>query len=309
MIDVKKLLTILMSVFICLFVFASCAKSPQINLKLLPNATSNSISYGLYGMDGEIEEEEHFQIDSGSVFEKILSFGNFIKEERDYRLLIFANYKQIEFSVDSKAQNSYYDFVAQPNEHIQCTLTFPKMDDGLYDLVFIIVKDPFNVNLEEEYRKQTDLSHLITMRYSLQIGTKNVYEEPVVATYKNVENKSLSGVFLNDSSDELRRLLTMECPLFEEPELFVHLGNKSDSVKKYIVILLLDWQQLPMGGQDMLYVSVPPTSRAILPIRLNSLDETGVHNLTAICVEDPFQKESKNRCRADFSIRIGINVE
>lgn len=305
----KKLFGISITILVCLIFPISCSKVPEINRKVLPMSTNGVISYGLYGMDGEIEKVKHFQINSATVFEKILSFSNLIEHERDYKLIIFANYKQIEFSVDNKEPDAFYDFTAKPYEHMQFTLTFPHFNDGFYDLLFLIVKDPYNVNLDESYRKQTDMSHLISMRYSLQVGTNNLdNEKPIMNVYENTENKTLDGIFLNQDSDELRRLLTLECTLFEEPELFVHVGNKSDDSKNYVAFLLYDWQQIPIESQNMLYFSVPHMSRVTLPIKLKALDKNGVHNLTAICVEEPFQEATLQSRKADFSIRVGINV-
>jgi hypothetical protein len=305
----KKRFSILTLIF-CLTFLVSCTNTPEINRKVLPMSTGGGvISYGLYGMDGEIETDKHFQINSTSVFEKILSFDNLIEYERDYKLLIFANYEQIDFSVNGEDPNSCYDFSAEPYELTQCALTFPHFDDGFYDLLFIIVKDPNNVNLDEDYRKRTDMSHLTSLRYSLQVGTNDlVNEEPIMNTYDTTEDGTLDGVFLNQNSDELRRLLTLECELFEEPELFIHVGNQSDDMKNYVVFLLYDWQQIPIMSQDMLYFSVPQMSRETLPFNLKALDESGVHNLTAICVEEPFQEATIKSRKADFSIRVGINV-
>lgn len=274
----------------------------------MPISNSGGITYGLYGMDGEIEEETHFQIETNSVFQKIFSFGNLIDVEREYKLLIFANYQQISFSVDDNTSNSFYNFTVKPYEHIQFTIAFPMLDEGYYDLTFIIVKDPNNFNLDDNYRKQTDMSHLITIRYSLSVGeerTLNVEYE--TCAYNAVKNNSLDGVFLNQDKYELKRLLSVNCDITDEPRLFIHVGNQSESIKKYVVFLLYDWNQISLFEERALFVSVAPESRMTIPFNL-SLDECGIHNLTAICVEEPFQKTTLYSKRADFSIRVGINV-
>ena len=292
-----------------------CAEETKITPKLLPMSTGGDISYGLYQMDGEIEIDTHFQITSQTALKRIFSFGNLIEYEREYKLLVFANYEQISFTVDDNKANLYHDFMAMPYEHIQFTITLPKLEDGYYDLLFVIVKDPNNISLDEEYRKQTDMSHLITMRYSLQVGEKNKANEEIDkivydTSFDIVEDESLDGVFLNRETPRLKRLLTLDCAMLEKPQLFIHMGNQSDITKNYAVILLYDWQQIQIKSLDVVYLAVPPKSRASFPFLLGiEQKEKGVHNLTAICVESPFQIATIHSPRADFSIRIGINVK
>ena len=38
-----------------------------------------------------------------------------------------------------------------------------------------------------------------------------------------------------------------------------------------------------------------------------TIGEIGVHNMTAICVEAPYQIATSASRRADFSIRVGVN--
>ncbi|MEG2542922.1 MAG: hypothetical protein RSA64_06730, partial [Christensenellaceae bacterium] len=166
----KKIFNISVVIVIALSLLTACEQKNGINRKLLPMSTGGGISYGLYNTDGEIETEKHFEINTKTNLEKILSFGNLIEIDREYKLLIFANYEQIEFSVDNENASFFHDFNAKANEHLQRTITLPKLSDGFYDLLFLIIKDPNNISLDEDYRKRTDMSHLISMRYSLQVG-------------------------------------------------------------------------------------------------------------------------------------------
>lgn len=303
----KKFLIYILCVMYCLSVLG-CSNSPQINRKLLPMSDSGGgITYGLYGMDGEIETETHFKTNSNSSFQKIFSFGNLIEVEREYKLLIFANYQQISFSVDDKEFISFYDFAIKPYEHSQFTITFPTLDEGYYDLLFVIVKDPNNINLDDSYRKQTDMSHLITIRYSLSVGEEHIYDDYEVTKYNSFNDTALDGVFLNQDNPELKRLLSVNCSIAEKPKLYIHIGNQSERTKEFVVFLLYDWNQISIDEKKSIYVSVPPESRVVIPFNL-SPEEGGIHNLTAICVEEPLQKTTIYSRRADFSIRVGINV-
>lgn len=308
----KKIITIVICLVLA-FSLAGCAKkelTPVVNRKVLPGSTSgNIISYGLYGMDGEIEEERHFQIDSGNAFEKIFAFDNLIEYKRDYKLLIFANYKQLSFSVDNQQIGYCYDFTANPYEQTQCTIRLPYLADGFYDLLFVIVKDPNNISLDEEYRKQTDMSHLTSMRYSLQVGSSpDINNELPLTESDSINDQTLDGVFLNDEQYELRRLLTLECDEKSKPELYIHIGNQSDTSKEYVVLVLYDWLQMPIDSQTALRLSLPGESRSTIRFIPDSLGEIGVHNMVAICIENPYQVSAMTSRRADFSIRIGMNI-
>ena len=86
-------------------------------------ATNGTISYGLYGLDGEIETEKNFHLASHEQFERIFAFGNFIDAGRDYKLLIFVDYQATVFSVNDQEYMQYYDFFAEPQEHIHFKFT------------------------------------------------------------------------------------------------------------------------------------------------------------------------------------------
>lgn len=299
------------AVFIGILLIVSltgCTSKVKIDRQIPPMATSGTITYGLYNLDGKIESERHFEIGSEETFEKIFSFGNLINVERDYRLLVFANYMQMKFSVADSKPSTYWDFTAKPNEHLDFTFSIPELPDGFYDLILVIVKDPHNKNLDENYRKQTDLSHMITIRCSLKKGSTKSAITPHLTTTDNIkEDPILSGVFLNQDGNKLTRLLTMECTPADENKLFLHLGNQSDSTHIYAVILLCNWEQIDINSQKAIYCSVPAESRSVLPLKL-SITEPGIHNITAICVADPFQITTRKSAKPDFSIRIGVKV-
>ena len=295
---------------ICFLCMASCKPSFGINTKLPPMATNGTISYGLYGLDGEIETEKNFHLASHEQFERIFAFGNFIDAGRDYKLLIFVDYQATVFSVNDQEYMQYYDFFAEPQEHIHFKFTLPPVEDGFHDLLFVIVKDPNNLSLDDEYRKQTDLSHLTSIRYSISVGeTGGVNEYPTYCQYTSIDNTLLDGIFVNDKDERLQRLLTMECTLEDNPSLFIHVGNNDNQSKRYAVILLYDWNKIPINGKDTRYLLAAPNSQTTIPISLDCLGGIGVHNFTAICIKEPFQMVSIDTPRADFSIRIGLNVQ
>lgn len=311
MVNKNKALAICSITLIILTFLMSCSKEePVLNRKVLPGGSSSGIiSYGLYGMDGEIEENRHFQIDSGTAFKKILAFDNLIEYSREYKLLVFANYEQLFFSVDNQESGYCYNFTAKPYEQTQCTITLPQLSDGFYDLLFLIIKDPNNTSLDEDYRKQTDMSHLSSMRYSLQVGSSNdIYNELPLTNCDSVYDQTLDGIFLNDEQDELRRLLTINCKPNMEPELYIHVGNQSDEQKDYVILFLYDWMQTPINKEMALRFNLPGESRSIIEFTPESLGEIGVHNMTAICIENPYQIATVHSRRADFSIRVGVNI-
>lgn len=308
----RKKAALLLLIFALAISFISCADStasaPSINRKLLPVSNGPGVTYGLYNMDGEIETTKHFEIGSGDVFEEIFSFGSMIDVERTYKLLVFANYAQVDFSVDNDPAAGSFDFTTAAQEHVQHTIKVSGLKDGFYDLLLLVVKDPYNDSLDEEYRKQTELSHMVSMRYSLQVGTEDgLTLDHDFKVYENVADTTLSRVFLNNQRD-LMRLLVLDCNQADQPELYLHIGNSSAQSKNYASFLLYDWEQAPIGENDVLYSSVPSSSRMVLPFKLQTVGAKGVHNLTAVCVEAPYHKASIEDALPTISNRIGIKV-
>lgn len=305
----KRFIAMLVLVIICSLFMESCKPSHQINPKLPPMAANGTITYGLYGLDGEIEVDKHFRLASHEQFEKIFAFGNFIDSDRDYKLLIFVDYQATMFSVNDQEFKQNYDFSAEAQEHIHFKFMLPPLEDGFHDLLLVVVKDPNNLSLDDEYRKQTDLSHLTSVRYSITVGENDgVKVSPDFLQYPSIENTVLEGIFLNDKGEKLQRLLTMECAFEDNPSMFIHIGNNNEQSRRYAVILLYDWNQISINEDNILYLLAEPNSQTTIPLLLDSVGERGVHNLTAICIEEPFQHVAIGTPRADFSIRIGVNV-
>lgn len=317
---IKKFLCCLIVVCLPFFIW-SCDRSPvasstpTINRKVLPISSENGgYSMGLYDMDGEIESERHLFLEDGQPFQKILSFGNYVDEENTYRLLVFLNYEQVAFSIDSEEPSRFYEFTAGPQEARQFSFQLSPLPNGDYQLLFLFVKDPANQSLDEEYRKDTELSHLLSLRYSFTVGDSGNTDIPSQISLPETainQTSLLDGILVNQSPDTahgLDRLLTVRGKPMQPLDFYAHIGNSSDKEVPYALFWLYDWEQVPSSdGAFVSYFLLQPNTLASLKETIQTPGEDGVHNLTAVCIQNPYLP-ADNRHRVDFSLRIGVGI-
>ncbi len=65
--------------------------------------------------------------------------------------------------------------------------------------------------------------------------------------------------------------------------------NPSDQTKEYVVIPLLDFQQITFAGSDVLHLHMPPRSELFIPGEIQLPTAEGIHELQFISIFDPYR--------------------
>lgn len=282
------------------------------NRDKLPNAKAGGISTGLYNENGSIEKKFHFNYNRNEDIRKFISIGNLVDTDRIYKLILFIDYKQELFKVDDNPEAIDFTFKLKAGETTEIPIELPKLETGLHDVLFVIVKSPDNKSLDEEYRKRTDMSHLLFIRFSVSIENDTVKETVNYNEFGIIEESDkLDGLFLSEK-DNFNRWLIQKVKNNENINYLIRAGNNSnEKTKEYAIINLLDWKQTEVvNDREVIFLKVNNKEIA----KVNSkfvvdVEKPGVYDLTTIMVSNPYQKLDIYNRNVDTGIRVGVTVE
>lgn len=281
------------------------------NRDKLPNTTSGGISLGLYNLNGEIEKNYNFNIDENQSIKKFLSIGNLIESERVYKLLLFIDYKQEEFKIDNREASKEFTFKMKAGETLEIPFEIPPQKKGLHDILFVIAKYPDNKSIDEDFRKNTDLSNLLFFRFSTVVGgDESIPENIIFNEYGEKEHAdNLDGVFISKEGD-YKRWLTQEIFSNELLSFYTKVGNNSNHQRNYALITLLDWEQVDVvEGKKTVFFDLPTNTIVNLNSKIPINKSSGVYDLTPILVHNPFQKLDVTNRQVETAVRVGVNVK
>ena len=316
----KRYLILIILVLILLFaintVFFKSKDSNNFNKKVedksnigyLPISSEiANVSTALLNESGKVEDDTIYYINSNEQFQKFINVGNFVDFKRDYKILTFIDYEKEEFYVDDKLVNDF-DFILDKQEDIQIPVKLPKLDEGLHDVIFAIIKEP-NDDLDDEYRCATEETHTIYIRFNIVVENEEHDEINFTElTYNNTG--AIPEIFLHEDEYELRQFpsATIKEGKFN---FNMTIGNiYEDKVKECAVILLKDWEVIPndINNSNILFLKINPKEKTTIPMSID-INEEGLHNINAILIEDPYQKVKYGNNGVLNSIRIGVKYE
>ncbi len=275
----------------------------------LPYMASGGVGLSLHNNDGIIEETMSFELKPGERFEKIISLGNMIDNDRKYKLLLFVDYKQTAFIVNESTVTEY-DFSAKSNENVLIPFKIENLQQGFHDVFFVIAKYPDIHSLDCEYRKSTDMNHLLFLRFNILVGNAKVPD----VTYTQLENSKeavFDGILISNKQDLLKRWLTENKHGNDDLKFFIHAGNQSYGKKQnFAVITLLNWKQVEFNNnQDVIFFSLENGTQTSIPAIVSLPHQEGVYDLVTILVHNPYVPLDIYNRMIETGIRVGVNVQ
>ncbi|MEC4693415.1 MULTISPECIES: hypothetical protein [Bacillus cereus group] len=277
------------------------------NRDKLPFAETGGINVGIYNQNGEIEKDFNFNIEENQSLKKFISLGNSIKTERVYKMFLLVDYKQSEFKVDGRKD---FTFQVGAGESVEVPIEIPPLPKGLHDVVFVIAKFPDKKMLDEEFRKQTDSSNLLFVRFSTVVGgDETVNNQVEFNSYGEKKSEDmLDGVFIAKENN-YKRWLTQEVTKDKNLNFYTKVGNNSNTRKQYALVQFFDWEQMKfIDNKDVLFYDLEPNTVYTVKSQIPINKEKGVYDLTPILIHNPFQKVTVYNQQIDTAIRVGVNV-
>ncbi|MDR4928185.1 hypothetical protein [Peribacillus simplex] len=254
-------------------------------------AEYGSVGYGLVDLIGKLIDEGSALNSKNDEVTVVASVDNDIDEDRKYVLLIFEDYKQVNFKAENKVQDvNKYFFDMKPNSSINFNVAVPIRSDSS-ELTFVIVQKPEYKLKELDLIKAGILEQVLSMRYSInkadsEKDVKKVKEVKPDAIVKDGLNESIS---ITNSQEKLQSIMTEK----EGKKLKLSAGNETNDEIRYAIIALKDWEQVPViDNTEVLYTNVPPETRHLFDFNLPDVERE--KNFQLIAFPFPYEVNADN---------------
>ena len=275
----------------------------------LPFANDGGINLGLFDMRGKLEDAKSFNINKGDKFQKIISLGNMVDQERHYKVILFVDFKQQEFVANSN-KVSEYDFKAKDHENILIPVEINDLQEGFHDIFFVIVKHPDIKSLDEDFRMATDMNNLLFIRFNVLVGD-TIPPNINLNTFENETPTIFDGIFLSKEKDKLLVWTKEDVEDLKNVDFNIHVGNESyDEQQDFAVITLLNWKQVDFhNNQNVVFFSLKKGAKLFIPASFNVPNEQGIYDLVSILIHNPYEALNLYNKNIETGIRVGINVK
>ncbi|MCY9666546.1 hypothetical protein M5X11_16650 [Paenibacillus alginolyticus] len=299
----KKTKSALFAIILLAVTFTGCMYNTENSNYIVDNIDNYNFipkgegtSFGLVNDDrSRTVEERNFSINSKEQLTVNLLVANGTKITKDFIILPIVDY--------NKALKNF-PIKLTSNQTTVLPINLGKLASGNHDIIFLIIKDPNNIDLSEDYRKSTDLSHVLAIKINVIVDSK---DKPKLTTtpFKTNDNNVLDGIFLS-KGEELKRWLIEESSS-SIVDYTVQVGNTKKEEYTYAIISLMNWKIAPLSnGEKAIFGKVKPNTRNIYTETAKTSNEN-VNNFTSILIPYPYEKVDRiNQMGVEPSIRVAI---
>lgn len=153
-----------------------------------------------------------------------MSFTNNMGKQFNFTLVIFDNYKQIDFEVDGKLMKQCTVNIKNKSD-INIPITISSLEEGKHDLVFAVFLDTY-MELTDEERLQTGGTAL---RCLAVVGGKEVFANKFTYQEFDMIEARTNGIVINK---------------FNGNEYFIEAGNLDGETESSAIIFMDNFEQI-----------------------------------------------------------------
>lgn len=219
--------------------------------------------------------------------------------EKPYPVLVslFVDYKQTSFTLDGRNGLLHY-LELEPDLETELPLEVAVREPGWHDVFVVVFPHP-------EYHP-TDHDKRLPPRFGVG-GRRTVLcveqckleqqplPEPRVGERKDISRLRAAAFPLlpGDAPAKRRLLYTTAASPGERLQLELWARNPDDQTEEYVVLPLLDFQQIPFAGSKALALRMPPSSELFVPGHIPLPNEKGIHELQFVYIFEPYRDLNK----------------
>lgn len=180
-------------------------------------------SYGLWGENSEYMQDTTVYLENNKL-RTFMSFTNNMGKQFNFTLVIFDNYKQIDFEVDGKLMKQCTVNIKNKSD-INIPITISSLEEGKHDLVFAVFLDTY-MELTDEERLQTGGTAL---RCLAVVGGKEVFANKFTYQEFDMIEARTNGIVINK---------------FNGNEYFIEAGNLDGETESSAIIFMDNFEQI-----------------------------------------------------------------
>lgn len=273
------------------------------NRDIMPGTEGKKgIRYRIYNDKGEIDNRYSYFLKTGEIWSKFISISHIMDEETDYKLLLFVDFNKSKFMVDDELTEDYL-FKMKPNQTIEIPVEISKLSEGLHEVLFVIVSNPYI----KQFNKYNFNDNLLYLRFNIEVNNDNVPNYEITKVAQKEITDDFSGIVTNQYPNEISQPLLYKLSTNDTLSLYNHIGNSSKTNStKCAIITLIDWKQL---CSTVSYIEVGAEKEAIIPLNIQMPTNKRSSNLISILILNPYEKLNKYNNHVFNSGRIGLEIK
>lgn len=209
---------------------------------------------------------------------------------------VFLDYKQVSFGLDGQWGTLHYLEIPPAGTVIEIPLEVHIETSGWHDLFVVAFSEPENRPADPQTRLPPSFP-AIGNRTVICVGDCTIPELNVklpdvrVGEDVDAQRNQITAMPLlpADSRPAERLLLAAEAGPGESFSLELWARNPSSDTRNYVILPVLNFQQVPFAGEPFLYLSMPTGSELFIPGQIQLPRTKGVHELQFIVIFDPYR--------------------
>lgn len=222
---------------------------------------SETVSYGLYEVNGKILDTLDIGAKEGRIYKKVLSFSHYLSVKRKYSLVILSDFQTIPFKPDNKKRSDSYTFTMNKNTVKKIQLEFECPPNHRELSLLIIPEAEFQLETEN-IDIGSGLQDIITLRYikNNQSHQRIEHLNPLQTTGE------LSGeeVFLTSQEQGNKILFKSKA----NEKVFLQVFNANDRNLDYAVVAFSGTKQVKFNNKTVSFISVKGGSTNIYGVNI-----------------------------------------
>jgi hypothetical protein len=235
-----------------------------------------------------------FRVQPGQTFATYLLLGMGSNVDEPYPVLVslFLDYEQVGFYLDGQWGILHY-LEIQPGVDMEIPLELPIETPGWHDLFVVVFLGP-EYHPTDPHKRLTSLN-LGGRRTVICAGECTISEYALPEPFMGVGN-SADRLHVNafpllpgDTPPPERLLMSTTINSGDVMDLELWARNTSERSKNYIVLPLLNFQQIPFAGFKSLYLHMPPGSELFVPGQVQLPEVERVNEFQFITIFDPYR--------------------
>lgn len=287
------------------------------------NSTNNghiSQGFGLFYFSNAnctIPINRNLPISNGS-FYGYLTITNGMIKDYDFLVLALDDYKVVPFEYNGIISTNHSITVPSMTSYIG-PFSISNISNGSHDIALIAFPNYDNHSLDSAYRLHSD--YFMGGRRFYVINGDDRGHNISYSNFTEVKNNpsGFDGVILTDNFLSMKPILTQNVRGGQIFNYNISVGNANNMRKKFVIIQLLDYNQVPIKYDSfdlVIYGSLDGGDKCSIPASVRVPDGAGVHELIVILTTEPYEKIEESHYsqnttifpHIESSIRIGLNV-
>ncbi len=272
----------------------------QVQFSQWPNVTHRGLEVGFVRPKDrdtnpyQRPPNDQFHIQPGDSFTTLLILSTGYDEPYPVLVSVFLDYEQVSYSLDGH-QGILHRVDILPGVGLEIPIQVPIETSGWHDLFVVVFREPENRSTDPQARLPPSLG--VSGRRTVVCAgdcTKptRMLPDAFVGQDAGVHRTYVNAFPLlpDDGRPPKQRLLLSTTAKPGEAFLLeLWARNPNDQLEDYVVLPLLNFQQVSFAGSEILHLRMPAGSELFIPGQIQLPDEKGVHEFQFVTIFEPYQ--------------------